>query len=179
MTRSNFDDVGDFHEKFGLRNVTWGDGGPDEVDPELLAFRVKFLREEFIEFQDAAGAGDLPKAFDALLDIVYVAMGTAHLYGFPWQRGWDAVHRANMLKIRAAKDGSDSKRGSGWDVVKPPGWEPPDLDSILFSTIPTQCGGCHRYLRDVTLREVITSRNDVQWVDVHCPCGRRLLSRPA
>jgi hypothetical protein len=36
-----------------------------------------------------------------------------------------------MKKVRAAKDGSDSVRGSAWDVVKPPGWTAPDIESVL------------------------------------------------
>ena len=48
-----------------------------------------------------------------------------------WEAGWDEVQRANMAKVRAAEDGSDSKRGSSWDVVKPDGWRDPDLEAVL------------------------------------------------
>lgn len=179
MTRSNFDDVGDFHEKFNLDNVTHRGEGLREVDPSLLEFRVKFLHEELQEFEDALTEGDWAKAFDALLDLAYVTFGTAHLLGFPWQRGWDEVQRANMQKIRAAVDGSDSKRDSAWDVVKPLGWRPPDIEHILFHEIPNECGHCHRYLRHITLRETIIDRGGTQWVSISCPCGRELTVRPA
>lgn len=137
--RSNFDDVGDFHEKFGLDNVTHHGAGPrfpigehNEADAaELLRFRVRFLREELQEFEDALATRDPAKAFDALLDLTYVAMGTAHLLGFPWQEGWDEVQRANMAKVRAKPDGSDSVRNSKWDVVKPSGWTPPNIARVL------------------------------------------------
>jgi len=36
-----------------------------------------------------------------------------------------------MKKVRAATDGSDSKRGSSLDVVKPEGWIAPDLSDLV------------------------------------------------
>lgn len=128
---SNFDDVGAFHEKFGLDNVTFRGTGPREYEDSTLTFRTRFLEEELEEFIEAWGEDDEARMFDALLDIAYVAMGTAHLMGFPWQAGWDAVQAANLRKVRAAVDGSDSKRGSSLDVVKPEGWEPPDIVAVL------------------------------------------------
>lgn len=144
---TNFDDVGNFHEKFGLDNTTHQDIGPrTQLDPELLSFRIKFMVEELMEFVEAIGASydpitgkvefhgdpiDHALAFDALIDLVYVAFGTAHFMGYPWQLGWRLVQRANMAKVRAKKDASDSKRGSSFDVVKPPGWTPPDIGRLL------------------------------------------------
>lgn len=151
---SNFNDVGIFHHKFGLPNTTYDRIGPREVDSELLSFRLKFLIEELLEFAEAIGYEvdiltegdgghvevtrrrnakviDHPQSFDALIDLVYVAMGTAHLLGYPWENGWAAVQRANMAKVRAQSDGSDSKRGSSFDVVKPEGWTPPNIEALL------------------------------------------------
>ena len=157
--QSNFDDVGDFHEKFELDNTTHQDIGPrTQLDPTIIPFRVKFMLEELQEFCDGAGivithsrlfetirldelvledhskegAGvDHAQTFDALIDLVYVAMGTAHFLGYPWQMGWRLVQRANMSKVRAQKDASDSKRGSSFDVVKPQGWYPPNIGRLL------------------------------------------------
>lgn len=132
MSRDNFHDVGLFHNKFGLANCTDSPPGPRAWDQNLMEFRLAFMREELEdEFAKALDQRDIEGMFDALLDLVYVAMGTAHLLGLPWSQGWDAVQAANMKKIRAAPDGSDSKRGSGFDVVKPEGWEPPDIKKIL------------------------------------------------
>ena len=134
--RSNFDDVGDFHERFGLDSVTHHGSGPRYVPVDLTDFRIKFMREEITEFADAVAENDAAKMFDALLDLVYVAMGTAQLCGFPWQEGWDAVQRANMAKRRARPDGADSTRQSGWDVVKPPGWAPPAIGARGTKSFP-------------------------------------------
>lgn len=147
---SNHEDVGEFHRKFDLRQTNDGDYGPAPQDRALLGFRLNFLLEELTELMEAVGAefetdhdGDIrifmtddsdliddAQAFDALLDLTYVAMGTAHLLGYPWQIGWNAVQNANMAKQRAAS-ADDSKRGSSFDVIKPPGWYPPNIQGIL------------------------------------------------
>lgn len=135
MTTNNFHDVGVFHEKFRLDNVLAGGVGPRDLPPGLLEFRIKFMLEELQEFVDAYTENpreNHAKMADALVDLVYVAMGTAHLLGYPWQVIWDAVQKANMAKVRA-ESAQDSKRGSAFDVVKPPGWRPPDVAGILRS----------------------------------------------
>lgn len=114
-------DIGDFHEKFEL---AYKDGAR-QLPAELQDFRSKFMQEELDEYNEAVKEGDLVKQFDALIDLVYVAIGTAYLQGLPFQLGWTAVHAANMLKVRALRE-SDSKRGSTYDVVKPEGWQKPD-----------------------------------------------------
>lgn len=139
---SNFSDVGDFHERFDLPRSDRPGAKPTMTDDATLDFRVKFMQEELDEFVQCRGEEDLAGMFDALLDLTYVAMGTAHLMGLPWQRGWDEVQRANMTKVRAQADGSDSKRGSSLDVVKPEGWRPPDIQGVLDD--PGECPVCNR-----------------------------------
>ncbi len=121
------DDIKEFHDKFGL-----SDGGkPRLLDLEQSQFRVTCLKEEVAEFQTALQHDDLPEAFDALIDLVYFALGTAHVMNLPFEDGWRRVHAANMTKVRAA-NGFASKRGSGFDVIKPAGWTPPVLDDLVF-----------------------------------------------
>lgn len=114
-------DIQDFHSKFQLEYKD----GARQLPAELQDFRSKFLQEELDEYNEAVKEKDLVKQFDALIDLVYVAIGTAYLQGLPFQLGWTAVHAANMLKVRAERE-SDSKRGSTFDVVKPEGWQKPD-----------------------------------------------------
>jgi predicted HAD superfamily Cof-like phosphohydrolase len=128
---AEFEDVGAFHVRFGLDNLLENDPGEREWDDALVDFRARFMQEELNEFMDATMSKDHAGMADALVDLVYVAMGTAHLMGYPWQQLWDEVQRANIAKVRAQKDGSDSVRGSSFDVVKPPGWQPPDIEKIL------------------------------------------------
>jgi len=129
---NDFGQVGAFHHKFGLQSVT---NSPTHVTPKLLDygtanFRIKFLSEELAEFAAAVIEEDMPGIADALVDLVYVALGTAHMYGLPWDALFAEVQRANMTKVRAA-NASESKRGSALDVVKPPGWTPPDIAGVL------------------------------------------------
>jgi len=148
---TNYEDVGEFHHKFDLPSSHYGNVRPQMVSNDLMLFRIHFLEEELQELKDAVGYEttavyaddtivkvvssvsndwDLAEVFDALLDITYVAMGTSHLFGFPWEEGWDEVQRANITKVRAARQ-EDSKRGSIWDVVKPPGWVAPNVGGVL------------------------------------------------
>lgn len=120
--QTNFDDVAAFHAKFMVPVSP----KPAFLDSEALQFRVKFMKEELTEFEDTHFTRDIDGAADALADLVYVAMGTAHMMGIPWQRVWDSIQTANMAKRMAKPDGSDSKRGSPLDVVKPEGWKAPD-----------------------------------------------------
>lgn len=136
---SNFDDVGNFHRRFGLPAVPSGGGSsepsfPEAFDERMFKFRLKFLKEELREIQTAWEAGDLAGVFDGLLDLNYVSHGTAHLLGLPWQEGWDEVQRANMTKIRAesaAQSRRNTGRGHAFDVVKPPDFVPPDIAGVL------------------------------------------------
>lgn len=123
---SNFDDIKAFHGRFQLPALAI----PGFLDPEMHAFRSRFLQEELNEFHEAYEDNDLAKAFDALIDLVYVALGTAFLMNLPWQDGWDAVQAANMAKVRALRE-SDSTRGSTYDVVKPEGWQAPDIEAVI------------------------------------------------
>lgn len=129
---SHYADVARFHRKFGLDNAVNQIGPRGLLPKELVDFRIQFLREELMEFIDAVEADDQAKMIDALVDLVYVALGTAHFYGFPWDEVWAAVQEANMKKERGKPNDSRSTRGGvQWDVVKPDGWEPPDVRSIL------------------------------------------------
>lgn len=123
---SLFFDIHQFHEKFGLKPVE----KVGELNAEVLKFRIDFMREELNEFERAAAFGDLEGELDALVDLVYVALGTAYLAKFPFGQAWNRVQKANMAKVRAEKE-SDSKRGSVLDVVKPEGWTPPSHHDLV------------------------------------------------
>ncbi len=134
---SNFDDVGKFHKKFGLHHSPLTGQIADnkrkkplDLDSRTIAFRLAFLEEELQELKTAYDANDTAGIADALVDLVYVAMGTAHLHNLPWQDLWEEVQRSNMEKERA-QSSVQSKRGSALDVIKPEGWQPPDIKSIL------------------------------------------------
>ena len=122
-----YQDIKKFHEKFGLTY----EGPPRLLDHDMAQFRIKFLREELEEYIKADMEEDLEGQFDALIDLVYVALGTAYLQGLPFKAGWDEVQGCNMAKVKAGPNGEGSKRGSPHDVVKPEGWVGPDLKPAL------------------------------------------------
>jgi predicted HAD superfamily Cof-like phosphohydrolase len=146
---SEFKDVEKFHNKFGIMSAEL----PRHITHRKLKERLEFLFEELFEF--ASGCGfvvsvngnpigmkgsehitpiefmemdqqDMPEMADALIDLVYVAKGTAVMMGLPWKELWDDVQRANMAKVRGV-----GKRGHAVDCVKPEGWEPPQTLKIL------------------------------------------------
>lgn len=117
-------DVYTLHHKFGFpRSLV-----PRMLPHEDMMGRYRFMLEELNEFKDSLDAGDLSKMWDALLDLVYVAKGTAVQLGLPWGMGWYEVHSANMRKIK-----SPQKTDRGHDLLKPPDWTPPDaaLEALL------------------------------------------------
>jgi predicted HAD superfamily Cof-like phosphohydrolase len=119
-------DINEFHIYFGIHYQ----GPPRELPKDIRMFRTGFMREELAEYEYACHANDLEGQLDALVDLVYVALGSAHLHGFDFNEAWARVHDANMKKVKATK-ASDSKRGYVHDVVKPPGWVPPNLADLV------------------------------------------------
>lgn len=122
--------VYEFHQRFDLPL-----GTHDQLDEAAQEYRLKFLHEELQELEEALNEGDRVKAFDALLDLCYVAYGTALYMGIDpaqWHAGMHAVHTANMAKVRATA-AEQSKRGTTLDVIKPAGWTSPEgrLKEIL------------------------------------------------
>ena len=139
-------DVQAFHRKFGLEYK----GEPRCLTGELGRFRVNFLEEELNEYKeshwdleqfinqnapkdDAYVTEQLALQLDALLDLVYVTIGAALLqFREPLVReAWRRIQEANMAKVRANADGSNSKRNTMYDVIKPIGWEAPDHSDLV------------------------------------------------
>lgn len=101
---------------------------PTHLTLRKLAERIDFMAEELDEFEAACQTQDLAEQADALVDLVYVALGTAVMLGLPWDDLWDDVHRANMEKIAGV-----GKRGHLVDCIKPDGWVGPKTNEILVA----------------------------------------------
>lgn len=122
--------------------------------------RAKLILEEALEFAEAAGVHVVARAtdgelvysatgdargdrmqdiglteldgtgpnhaemIDALCDILYVTFGAAVSMGIDLAPFFDRVHTANMLKSTGPVR-EDGKR------LKPPGWQPPDIEGLL------------------------------------------------
>jgi len=99
-----------------------------------IVLRVRLLKEEVLETFDAIEARDLVEVADGIADIIYVAIGMAVEFGIPLADVWDEVQRSNMAKINP-KTGKADKRADG-KVIKPEGWTPPDIASIIGEYTP-------------------------------------------
>lgn len=124
--------VQEFAKKFDL---------PAEDQPKFacdsdIKFRIDRLHEEVEESYGAHALDDFVGFFDALLDLAYVTYGTALRVGITpeqWERGFAAVHRANMAKIKVT-DVDDSRFKNTNDIIKPKGWVGPEqeLRKIIY-----------------------------------------------
>lgn len=103
----------------------------DRLAAERVKYRYDHLFEELEEFDEAARAGDIPKAADALVDLIYVALGGLAEMGFAPRAAFGEVHRANMTK----RPGVVAKRGAAHDAVKPADWSPPDFERWMDITV--------------------------------------------
>lgn len=123
--RTAWERVGEFHAAFAL---------PQRNDPAPhiplaeAQLRERLLDEEVNELRAAVGSGDIIGIADALADIVYIACGTAHVYGIDLDAVFDEVHRSNMTKL--GPDGFPLYREDG-KVLKGPHYRPPDVAAVL------------------------------------------------
>lgn len=121
---SYYDAVRQFHNVvLGIEDTT-----PTFNLPVEFSQRVSFLEEELEELELAHAERDLVGVADALADLVYVAIGTAHMMGIDFEQVFKAVHAANMQKLRGI-----TKRGMVYDAIKPEGWVGPEskIEAIL------------------------------------------------
>lgn len=164
---TNYADVHHFHTHFGLPAPTL----PVQLTQDVLEFRYKFMKEELDEFMDGWHMNDLALMADALIDLVYVAMGTAVMMGLPWQLLWDEVQRKNMAKVKVA-NAAESKRSHHFDIKKPEGWTPPDIEGLLRrfterqlklqQVVPEQ--GMSRFIYDKVQQASLTHEDPYQAV---------------
>jgi len=96
-----------------------------------LLFRLQFIYEELGELLLAIRERDVVEIADALVDISYVTLGTAHVCNLPWSDLFDEIHKSNLMKERVLSKDQSKRRGE-FDVVKPVFWRKPDLSSILI-----------------------------------------------
>ena len=84
--------------------------------------------EELEEYEDAE---TLEEEFDALIDLVVFALGTAYRQGFHrFNEGVARVIDANKKKV-VGPTANRGKKFGDLDLQKPPGWAPADLSDLL------------------------------------------------
>lgn len=121
--------VAEFHKAFNIENQIV----PTIPSKEVIALRYKLALEELEEFKEAAEKEDLVEIFDALVDQLYILLGTVHAFGMgvALEEGFYEVHRSNMTKLGA--DGKPIYREDG-KVIKSDKFDPPNLQRIIKET---------------------------------------------
>jgi len=114
--RTAYDDVKEFHDRFGhpARDT------PTLLTAERAAARASWMQEEVAEF---LAARTVAEQADAMIDLIYFAVGTMVEMGVRPESLFDIVHGANMQKLWP--DGKPRFRDDG-KTVKPPTWVDPD-----------------------------------------------------
>lgn len=131
--QSILNDVAAFHRACDVPVV---ETGPSEPATDRIDLRLRLINEEHGELTTAMYRGDLVAIADGIVDLIYVLIGTALEYGFlALPAVWAAVQRANMAKVDPAT-GRVAKRSDG-KVLKPAGWQPPDVEGALYGGAPT------------------------------------------
>ena len=116
MINEEYDQVKKFHEVFGHELSET----PAFINKERAKIRSEFMLEEIQEFIESENIYDQA---DAMIDLIYFALGTMVEMGVKPKEIFDVVHNANMSKIW--EDGSIHRRESNGKIIKPASWEDP------------------------------------------------------
>lgn len=126
--------VKEFHEKFG-HPVS---DTPIIIEKERAMKRFNWMLEEINEFIEAE---DIVEQADAMIDVIYFALGTLVEMGISPDYLFDIVHKANMSKLW--EDGLPHYNLEG-KTIKPDSWEDPH--NKLEAAISMQ-----RYTKDLVI----------------------------
>ena len=107
--------VRDFQEKFGHPYAHT----PQILDKERVEARYNWMLEEIDEFR---AAPDMVEQADAMIDVMYFALGTLVEMGIKPDALFEIVHAANMQKLWP--DGKPHYAPDG-KTIKPVGWQDP------------------------------------------------------
>jgi predicted HAD superfamily Cof-like phosphohydrolase len=112
-----------FQEAFGIKTPT----EPKMLTKKRATLRQKLIEEEVKELREAK---NILEVSDALCDITYIVLGTAHEYGLAdrFVMLFDEVHSSNMSKL--GPDGKAVFRKDG-KIMKPETYREPKLMPIL------------------------------------------------
>ncbi len=126
--KKEWSDVREFHEKFGHPVAT----EPKMIDKKRGLARAKWMHEEVSEFLVAE---DIYEQADAMIDLMYFALGTMVEMGLEADELFEIVQQANMAKLWP--DGKPHYNPKDGKVIKPDTWEDPApkikayIDSVI------------------------------------------------
>jgi hypothetical protein len=105
------------------------------LSPHRKGRRLNHLCEEIVEYHDAVTLED---EVDALVDLIYVAMGDLYERGVDGLQHFLEVHNCNMNRVRGENANRPPEPGEEWDgfdAVKPDGWKGPEHGRIIAGTV--------------------------------------------
>ena len=121
---SNFEKVKTFMTTYG-QEVKESASFPDE---NIIKLRLKLIKEELEELEQALNDKNLLEVADALTDILYVTYGAGHSFGINLDACFKEVQRSNMSKLD--EDGKPICNEYG-KVMKGPNFSKPNLKQFI------------------------------------------------
>lgn len=104
----------------------------DHATAKDVRLWLKLIKEEVAELEIAINDEPLANITAEACDVIYVVCGLLNTLGIQPQAQamWDAIHKANMLKV--GKDGKVVRREDG-KILKPEGWRPVNKHQVFES----------------------------------------------
>jgi predicted HAD superfamily Cof-like phosphohydrolase len=100
-----------------------------ELNQKQFELYKNLIEEEFNELVTGETNDDRIEQLDALIDILVVTIGAIHSMGADVEGAWKEVMSTNFAKID--KDTGKVRKREDGKVLKPLGWEPPNLTPFL------------------------------------------------
>lgn len=129
------EDVREFHKACGTNDPyapTWPNWSKRRLRADLLQEEANELIAELTnpEFSWENFETHLADTAKEIVDVIYVAIGTALSMGIPLEKVWAEVHQSNMAKVDPTT-GKVRRREDG-KVLKPEGWQKPNVKKVMF-----------------------------------------------
>lgn len=101
---------------------------------EMAEFQLAFTKTLIdVEYTEDQANEIIAEIFDGCIDLIVVTIGFMHSMGLPAEAGWREVMQSNLSKIDP-ETGFVKRREDG-KVLKPAGYKPPDLLSLIKSNL--------------------------------------------
>ena len=121
---TNFEKVKKFMITYG-QEVKESASFPDE---NIIRLRLKLIKEELEELEQALNDKNLLEVADALTDILYVTYGAGHSFGINLDACFQEVQRSNMSKLDENGKPIYNEYGK---VMKGPNFSKPNLKKFI------------------------------------------------
>ena len=121
---SNFEKVKTFMITYG-QEVKKSPSFPDE---NIIKLRIKLIKEELEELEQALNDKNLLEVADALTDLLYVTYGAGHSFGIDLDACFEEVQRSNMSKLDENGKPIYNEYGK---VMKGPNFYKPNLKQFI------------------------------------------------